>query len=170
MGSYKKMLVYQDVFTNQEVLSDSFTPIFEEDNVIVKVHSRYTNKDNAGDVDIGCGNAFGGGEEEQGGDEPEEKVNNIEYNFGLVETPFSKKDLLSYMKVYLKKKSYLEENGKADRVEAFQARSQAFIKRVIGDLENWTFYLPSNESMDGGLVFSCGEDEAAPGPVFYYFF
>jgi len=43
----------------------------------------------------------------------------------LQETAFDKKGYMAYLKMYLKKvKTYLEENGQSDRVEAFQAQTQ----------------------------------------------
>ncbi len=47
------MLIYQDIFTGDEVISDSFKLDFELDDVIMKTQSAYTSKENAGGVDIG---------------------------------------------------------------------------------------------------------------------
>ena len=43
------------------------------------------NPDDLGKVDIGCGNEFGGGEEQDNGPSDVEKVNNIIHTFKLEE-------------------------------------------------------------------------------------
>jgi len=53
------MKLYTDAFSGTEVLSDGYKIVFEYEGVIGKVKSKMVNK-TEGDVDIGCGNAFGG--------------------------------------------------------------------------------------------------------------
>ena len=165
------MKVFQDVFTNDELLNDVFSFTKDFDGVIMKVKSTYKNKDDVGNVDIGCGNAFGGNEEEAGGEAGAvEKVLDVQYNFNLVETSFSKADFMTYIKNFLKTlKAHLESTGKTDRVAAFQTGAQNFVKQVVSKFDEYTFYTGSSESMDGSIVLSFWEDETASGPVFYYF-
>jgi hypothetical protein len=167
------MKVFQDVFTNEEVMSDIFPFTLEYDDVIMKVKSSYKNKEAVGNVDIGCGNAFGGGEDEEGGaggDSGSEKVIDVAYNANLTTTSFSKADFMTFIKNYLKNlKTHLEENGRADRVATFQAGAQNFIKAILPKFDELEFYLGASESMDGGVIISFWEDEGAAGPVFYYF-
>lgn len=47
------MKVFQDIFTNDEIMSDVFKFELIHDDVIMKVKSRLTTKDNAANVDIG---------------------------------------------------------------------------------------------------------------------
>ncbi len=47
------MKVFQDVFTNDEIMSDVFKFELAYDDVIMKVKSRLTTKDNCANVDIG---------------------------------------------------------------------------------------------------------------------
>ncbi len=47
------MKVFQDVFTNDEVMSDSFKFTLDFNDVFMKVNSTYKNKDQVGNVDIG---------------------------------------------------------------------------------------------------------------------
>jgi hypothetical protein len=169
------MKVFQDVFTNDEVMGEVFSFTQDYKNVIMKVKSSYKSKEAVGNIDIGCGNAFGGSEEEGGdsgsGDSGSEKVLDVAYNFNLVQTSFSKGEFMAYIKNFLKNlKTYLEENGKADRVPEFQAGAQEFIKFVISKFDEFEFYTGTKESLDGGIIFSFWEDETASGPVFYYFF
>ena len=59
------MLIFQDIFNTDEFMSDIFPFTLEYDDCIMKVQSSYKAPEDVGNVDIGCGNAFGGGEEEQ---------------------------------------------------------------------------------------------------------
>ncbi len=47
------MLIFQDVFTNDELLSDVYTTTTEYGGVVSKVQGTYKNKDKVGQVDIG---------------------------------------------------------------------------------------------------------------------
>jgi hypothetical protein len=162
------MKVFEDVFTGDELMTEGFAFTLDYEDAIMKVNSGYTTKDNV-TVDVGCGNAFGGGEEETGDDANEEKVNNIQYNQGLTETQFSKGDFMTYMKDFLKKlKAHLEENNK-DRVDGFMKGAQTFVKFVVSKFEDFTFYTGRSEKMDGSIAFSFWENEEAAGPVFYFF-
>lgn len=71
-----------DFTTGTEVLSDSYKITYEYEGVIGSVKSRMVAK-TEDNVDIGCGNAFGGaGEEEQAGGAPVEKVIDLVDAFG----------------------------------------------------------------------------------------
>jgi len=139
----------------------------------MKVKSSYKNKDAIGTVDIGCGNAFGdGGEEGEGGLEgpPQEKVIDVQANYNLVETQFSKADFMTYIKNFLKLvKAHLETNGKSARVADFQKGANDFIKFVVSKFDDFAFYTGSKESMDGGIALSYWENDSDPGPVFFFF-
>jgi len=165
------MKVFQDVFTNDEILSDIFPHTLDYNDVIMKVRTQYKKKDDVGKVDIGCGNAFGGDEEDCApGEVAEEKVIDVAFNSNLVQTQLSKPDFMTYIKAFLKNlKAYLEENGKKDRVEAFQKGAQDFVKYVVSKFNDFEFYTGSSESLEGSIVFSFWEDDTASGPVFYYF-
>ena len=47
------MKVFQDIFTNDEIMSDVFKFELAHDDVIMKVKSRLASKDNCANVDIG---------------------------------------------------------------------------------------------------------------------
>ena len=53
------MKLYSDVFTNTEILSDSYKQEIIYEGTVIKVKSRLVVK-KEDDVDIGRGNAFGG--------------------------------------------------------------------------------------------------------------
>jgi len=75
------MIVYKDVISGDEAISDSYKVahvvengeevpgLIEADSALVAV--------GVGDIDIGCGNAFGGAGDDEGADDSVEKENNI---------------------------------------------------------------------------------------------
>lgn len=67
------MRLYVDAFSGDEIISDSFnlTMVFEDVGAEIKSKFIIKKEDN---VDIGCGNAFGGTGEEEKADENVEKV------------------------------------------------------------------------------------------------
>jgi Translationally controlled tumour protein len=66
------------------------------------------------EVDIGCGNSFGGGAADEAVDDNVEKVNNVIDSFNFSETPFSSKtEFKEYLKEYVRKvRTLLKDAGK----------------------------------------------------------
>ena len=56
------MRIYQDIFTDEEFISDSYKMNLTYGDVIGEVQSKMIVVKES-DVDIGCGNAFGGSNE-----------------------------------------------------------------------------------------------------------
>jgi hypothetical protein len=65
--------LYKDVFSNEEIISDAYDFEWVFNNVGVKVKSKYITKGEI-EVDIGCGDAFGGQAEEEKAEDNVEKV------------------------------------------------------------------------------------------------
>lgn len=79
------MKLFMDIFSDEEIISDSYPHTEPEEfhGVIWKIKSRWITKGGDENIDIGCGNAFGGGgEEEQAGGEELEKALDIVDSFG----------------------------------------------------------------------------------------
>ena len=53
------MKIFKDIVSGDEMLSDTFQMSFDYEDAIIKVPSKNRPKDDLGNVDIGCGNAFG---------------------------------------------------------------------------------------------------------------
>ena len=170
------MMIFKDFIKNDEFMSDIFPFELAYDDVIMKVKTHYKKKEDVGNVDIGCGNAFGGGEEDTGPveDEPAEKVIDVVYNSNLQPVHMSKKEFMAYIKEYFKKiVAYLESNGKSDRVDTFKKGATEFIKFIVPHYDEVELYTGSShhddDDLEGGIVIQYWEDEEAPGPVLYYF-
>ena len=105
------MRVYFDLFSGDEMLSDSYpiNPVY--DDAAFEVPSRMIGKGGE-NIDIGRGNEFGGGgDEEAVEDSGEERVNDIHDGFKLQPVGFTKKEYANYIKAYMGRiKSHLQEN------------------------------------------------------------
>lgn len=121
------MIVYRDILTGDEVLSDAFKleEVKDADGVVVRLivsckfsivklvstalqveglmccQSKLITKSD--DVDVGCGNEFGGGsEEEAGGGSTVQQVNNVIDGFQYTETQIgTASDFKSWIKEYM---------------------------------------------------------------------
>lgn len=159
------MLLYQDVISNDEMITDAFT-IVEVDDIAYEVDCKMITIKEGADVDIGA-NASA----EEATEELEDgmiQVNNIAYSMRLVETQFDKKSFMTYIKGFMKSvKKYLEENN-PDRLPAFEAKIQPFVKKVIGSFKDYEFYVGESMNPDGGVaMLNYREDGVTP---FFTFF
>ncbi len=159
------------------MMSDIFPFTLEYDDVIMKVQSAYRAADKVGEVDIGCGNEFGGGnaEEEEQPDEGTEKVLDVAANASLKQVNISKKEFMAYIKEYFAKiVKFLEESGKSDRVAGFKKGATEFVKFIVKKFDDIEVYTGANgedeeEGLKGGIAISYWENDEAKGPVFYFF-
>lgn len=163
------MKLFMDIFSDEEIISDSYPHTEPEEfkGVIWKIKSRWITKGEE-NVDIGCGNAFGGGgEEEQAGGEEVEKALDIVDSFGYEETSHDKASFGAYFKPYMKKLLGYLSKEKPERVDSFKAGAQAFFKWVNENVEDITFYTPKNYDTENHIMISIyeGEDVA---PTFFY--
>ena len=169
------MRVFKDFIKGDEMMSEIFPFTLEYEETIMKVQSHYKPADKVGEINIGRGDEFGGGEPEQEvEDEPVEKVCDIPYNYKLQEYSMSKKEFMSYIKEYFKKiVDHLEKSGKSNRVETFKKGATAFTKFIVPKFDDLTLYIGQNgegdDGLEGGIAISYWENESAPGPVLYFF-
>lgn len=170
------MLVWQDIFTDDEVMSDSFkvSPVVDEEgnevSGLFQVQSKQVSK--GGDnIDIGCGNAFGGEEEEV--DDSVETVNNIideTVGFGYTETGFeSKSDLKTFLKSYFRKiMKHLKSSGADDdKIAAFKGDAQGIVKHLVSLYKELQFFMFRSMDSEAGMAFGY-YPEGAHHPTFLY--
>lgn len=166
------------------------------DDIAFEVEGRYVTAGGAIDVDVGCGDAFGGAEGEALNDPAAETVINIVYAHRLVETSFAKADFLKYIKAYmnrlrvhikktnpgavllanvaglaLKLSTFITRHSTfgADRLADFMKAAEPFVKKLLKNFDEYRFYM--GESMDAEACIAIGfyKDEAGQIPTFYFF-
>lgn len=147
-GDKKRMLLYEDIISGDEMVSDGFK-IVEVDNIAYEVDCRMVVV-KEGDVDIG---ANASAEEEQEAlEDGAVTVNDVVHSFRLQSTAFDKKAYMTYIKGYMKAvKKYLEENN-PDRVPIFEDKVKDFVKKILGNFGDYEFYTGESMNPDGAVA------------------
>lgn len=169
------MKVFIDIFSGDEVLSDSFEFKEEYNGAILSITSRMINPDDVGNVNIGCGNEFGGNNDEEGGVDPDVvKVNNIISNFNLEEFFGSKKDIMA---IFKEKITEMREKLKdqPDQLKNWEKGGsvETFVKEVFGKFDECQFYMGSSyaneEPKEGMLIVAFWKNDTDSGETFFFF-
>lgn len=143
------MLVYTDVFTNDEVISDSYkqqAPFSQSDlaDVAFEVESRRVTK---GDEDYGISanvdEDAGEGATAEGGADASTVIDIVD-KFALEEYSMKKNDFKAYIKGYMGHlMKYLEANS-VDRVSIFKAGIAGLVKKVLEEWDSVEVYMCPN--------------------------
>ncbi|CAH9061766.1 unnamed protein product [Cuscuta epithymum] len=158
------MLIYQDILTNDELLSDSFPYKEIEEGLLWEVEGKWVVQ-GAVEVDIGANPSAEGGEEDEGVNDTATKVVDIVDTFRLQEqATYDKKNFVVYMKKYIKAIS-----GKltGTELEEFKKKIEPATKYLLGKLKDLQFFSGESGTDDGSLVFAYYK-EGATDPTFLY--
>jgi len=150
------------------MISDSYKIERRFNDVGGETPSRWVNKGGE-NIDIGRGNEFGGGGEDEAVDDKSEKVLDIVDAFHYMETSFTKADYTTYVKAYMKKvKTHLEEKN-PDRVKDFMAGAKEMVTWILQNFDEFTFYMGESCDMDAGIVLAYYKKPEDETPSFVYF-
>ena len=164
------MRIYQNLDSDIDIISDGYKLVsLEEFNgVVTEVESKMVVKGDV-NVDVGCGNAFGGkneDEEEEGaGGPPPEKVNDLVDHFQYQEVGLDKDGVKSWMKEYGNK---IAAKLPEDRKAKFQEGFKKFAMQLMKKFDEFTIYAPSDYSYEGTLIFSFWKQETDEAPHFWF--
>jgi len=148
------MKIFKDVFTGEELFSDTYDMKLIDD-VIYEVYGKHETR-KEGDVVLSGSNASAdGADADEGADDPG-AVSGIDIilNHRLQSTGFgTKKDYLEYIKIYMKKViKYLEDNDRKDEVDTFKTNINKNIKGLLGKFKDLQFYLGEGMDSDGMIL------------------
>ncbi|KAG8090291.1 hypothetical protein GUJ93_ZPchr0011g27077 [Zizania palustris] len=159
------MLLYQDLLTGDELLSDSFPYKEIENGILWEVDGKWVVQ-GAIDVDIGANPSAEGAGDDEGVDDQAVKVVDIVDTFRLQEQPaFDKKQFVTFMKRYIKN---LSAKLDAEKQGEFKKNIEGATKFLLGKLKDLQFFVGESMHDDGSLVFAYYKDGAAD-PTFLYF-
>ncbi|RVW83108.1 Translationally-controlled tumor protein-like [Vitis vinifera] len=144
------MLVYQDLLTGDELLSDSFPYKEIENGMLWEVEGKWVVQ-GAVDVDIGANPSAEGGGEDEGVEDQAVKVVDIVDTFRLQR----------YIKLLTPK---LE----PEKQELFKKHIEGATKFLLPKLSDLQFFVGESMHDDGSLVFAYYK-EGATDPTFLYF-
>ncbi|KYK61866.1 Translationally-controlled tumor protein [Drechmeria coniospora] len=156
------MLIYNDILTGDEIISDSYD-LKEVDGVMYEADCAMITEE-AVSVDTGANASAEDGEEAM--EDQAIKVNNIVHSFRLQSTQFDKKGYLAYLKGYMKAvKAALQESGaSADTITAFEKGAQTYVKeKLLPNFKDLEFYTGESMNPDGLVVLlNYREDGVTP--------
>ncbi|CAO2836732.1 unnamed protein product [Amaranthus hypochondriacus] len=158
------MLLYQDLLSGDELLSDSFR--YEElfEGCLWEVEGKWVQQGPV-DVDIGANPSAEGGEDE-GVDDQAVKVVDIVDTFRLQEQPpFDKKLFLGWVKKYIKN---LTPKLEPEAAEVFKKNIEPATKFLLSKLKDLQFFVGESMADDASMVFAYYKD-GATNPTFLYF-
>lgn len=160
------MIIYTDIITDDELLSDAYD-LKVVDGVVIEADSAMINIKPGADVDIGANPSAEGGDDDAV-EEGTETVNNIVYSFQLTPTSFDKKSFMVYLKDYFKKiKAQLNETDPS-AVAEFEKGAQTYAKKVLGNFKDYEFYIGNSMNPDGMVVLlNWREDGTTPYLIFW---
>ena len=159
------MLVYQDLITGDELLSDSFPYTEIENGVLWQVEGKWVVQ-GAVDVNIGANPSAEGGDEDESVDDQAVKVVDIVDTFRLQEQPpFDKKQFVAYIKKYIK---LLTPKLEGEQQELFKKNIEGATKFLLSKIKDLQFFVGESMHDDSSLVFAYYKD-GATDPTFLYF-
>lgn len=122
----------------------------------------------ADNVDVGCGNAFGGEGEDAGADSGVEKVNNVIDSFSYTETQMGKADFKAWIKDYMQAVvlKHREKGTPKEKIQAFKSSASAIAMFFMTKFSDLQFYLTASFNSES-MVFSIYPDGAVT-PNFYF--
>jgi len=166
------MKIFKDVFTGDELFSDTYKMKLVDD-VIYEVYGKYETR-GADNIQLAGANASAEGDDADEGCEEPGSTSGIDIvlNHRLQVTGFgSKKDYADYLKVYMKKViKHLEDSGRKDEVDTFKANINKNMKGLLGKFKDLEFYTGENcdpEAMI--LILDYKEVDGEERPTFMAF-
>jgi len=158
-------LLYTDVITGDEIVSDAFNPKLIDD-IVFEVDCQTITVKQGADVDIGANPSAE--EAGEGVEDGTEQVNNVAHSFRLQKVPFDKKSYLAHIKGYMKSvKAHLEDKH-PDRVKLFESGAAAYVKKIVTNLKDYDFYVGETMNPDGMVaLLNYREDGITPYFTFW---
>ncbi|GAA5822981.1 hypothetical protein JCM10212_006527 [Sporobolomyces blumeae] len=158
------MLLYNDLLTGDELISDAYD-LKEVEDVVYEANAQMI-VIREGEVDIGANASAEEAAEELA--DGEQQVNNIVHSFRLTETSFDKKSYLTYLKGYMKAIKAKLQDTNPDRVAAFEKGAAAFAKTIVANFKDYQFFTGESMDPDGMVVLmNYREDGTTPYMIFW---
>ncbi|KXS12073.1 translationally controlled tumor protein [Gonapodya prolifera JEL478] len=161
-------LIYKDVISGDEVLSDAY-PVKEVDDFWLEADAKMIQVSGDVEVNIG-GNPSAEGGDDDGGVESAgaQTVNNIVYGLRLQQTSFDKKGYMAYIKGYMKAiKEHLQKTN-PDRVATFEEKAKKQVTKIVNGLKDYDFYTGENMNPEGMVILlNFREDGVTPYMLFF---
>jgi hypothetical protein len=160
------MIIFKDIFTEAELMSDSYR-IETLHDAVLKIKTKRVTESGGIDENLLGSNPSAEGEDADGTEEAGITNYDVVFNHQLVETHFGKKDYMTYIKDYMKSVKKRLETENPERVPIFAKGAETFIKEVLKSFKEYQFFMGSNMDPDGMVALCRYEDDGHP--YFYLF-
>ncbi|KAF4961859.1 hypothetical protein FSARC_10017 [Fusarium sarcochroum] len=161
------MIIFKDILTGDEMISDSY-PLKEVEGAVLEAECSMITE---GGVSIDIGANASAEDADEALDDDSIQVNNIIYSFRLQPTTFDKKSFVVYLKGYMKSvKSKLQELGReAEYITQFEKSAQAFVKStLLPKFNDYEFYTGESQDPDGMIaLLNYRDDGVTPYLTFW---
>ena len=156
------VVVYKDIFTGHELISDSYELEEKYEGCAYFVKSQKVTEEA---LDLGIETEDGDDQAAEG-----ERVNNIVHFFNYTETTYKKKEYMTYIKGYMKK-VLSELEGDEEKSALFKSQAQNIVKYVLANIKEIDFYSNQDGNEDGMVIPGVWTGEEGPndGPTMIYF-
>ncbi|OBT64081.1 hypothetical protein VE03_06681 [Pseudogymnoascus sp. 23342-1-I1] len=155
------MIIFTDIISGDEIISDSFEPK-EVDGIVYEVDCAMIT---LGAVEVNTGANASAEEAEEGVEDGAVQVNNVVSSFRLQSTSFDKKTYLSHLKGYMKavKAKLTEKGASPEEVSAFEKGAAGFAKKIVGNFKDYDFFVGESMNPDGMVaLMNYREDGVTP--------
>jgi len=164
------MIIYEDVFTGNEVFSDAYPCKLSPDGLVWEANGMSITIDNSIDDAAIGGNASAEDGDDGGADDSKETAINLVYAFKLKPYDIDKKQYTKYIKEYGKKLvEKLKAGGATDaELDAFKTKMATKCKEILQNFKDYDVYINEDYNEDGMLpLLNYREDGTTP--YFTYF-
>ena len=159
------MIIYKDVFTQDELFSDAH-PVELINGVVYKVKGKLRTETFDIDESAIGGNASAEGGGDEGVESASKQGVDIVMASRLVEFTLNKKDYMAHIKDYMKEvKTKLENDNSPDK-DTFQKNVQEFIKDVLANFKDYQLFCGETMKPEGMLALMKWDEET---PYMYFF-
>ena len=154
------MLLYKDILSGDEMLSDSYD--IKETEIFLEVAGKWVT---TGDEQVDIGANASAEEPEEELESTSKKVVDLVDAFRLQETSWDKKGFMGYIKGYMKS---VADKLPEDRKEKFMAEAPAAVKELLGRFSELQFFTGESMDLEGSMAYAYYK-EGATDPTFLYF-
>jgi len=155
------MIIYKDVITGDELMSDSYD-LKEVDDVVYEIDCAMITE---GGINVDIGANASAEETEEAVEDGAVQVNNVVNSFRLQQTSFDKKQYLTHLKGYMKRvKECLKQDGRPEEeISKFEKGAQAYAKKIVANFKDFDFYIGESMNPDGmAILMNYREDGITP--------
>ncbi|KAI9668655.1 MAG: hypothetical protein M1831_001094 [Alyxoria varia] len=155
------MIIYKDIITDDEIISDSYD-LKEVDGAVYEADCKKTT---VGGEQFDIGANPSAEEQEETADDKAETVIDIVHAFRMTETSFDKKSYLSHLKDYMKKvKKAMEDKGASeDEIKNFESVAAGYAKKIVANFKDYEFFIGESMNPDGMVILlNYREDGVTP--------